>query len=122
MTAKICLIIAIFVEILLFYNFCTRIVSLSETQKRIDTARLNRDAVVSKYRERKNELDYVRTDSYVEDIARRKLRYGREGDHLYIVPAEREIKVELEKVDYTNLDGSERTSNQFLNWYKLFFE
>jgi len=122
MPARISLIIAILIEIVLTYNFCTRLVSLLETQKRIDVARASRDGVKNEFQKKSNDLKYVLTDSYVEDIARRKLRYGREGEHIYIIASDKSRRVELDEVKFDDVSLGQRLGGQIGNWINLFFK
>jgi cell division protein FtsB len=122
MPVRISLTIAILLELVLFYNFCTRLVSLSETQKRIDVARAARTSIQMEYEAKANELEYVRTDSYVEDIARRKLRYGRPEDHIYILPSTKEIGVTLEDIRFEEVTFQQQLTGQLIKWFELFFK
>lgn len=122
MLTKALLIIILFIEISLIFQFTSRILSLSETQKRIDDARSNRDKLRLEYKKKQDELTYVQTDSYVEDIARRKLRYGLPNEHIYIVPADKKVAVELQGVRFEEVTFQEQISGQLLRWFNLFFK
>lgn len=119
---KIKLLLGIAVELILIYNFSSRIISLSETQKRIDTARAERDSLAVKYASRSAELAYVQTDSYVEEIARKKLFYGHAQDHLLIIPSDSDLRVDLPAVEHKDTAvGADGLGGYFVKWFDLFF-
>lgn len=107
------------IELLLLFQFSTRIVSILQTSSRIESKKLQRDMLKSEYESKESKLVYVRTDLYVEEIARQKLRYSKEGEHIYILPSTSVSLPDLPSVSLGPDEGN--VWGEILHWYKLFF-
>lgn len=105
-------------ELFLIFQFSLRAVSILETSSRIESARLRRDVLKKQYEDKSQRLSYVRTDTYVEEIAREKLRYGRENELLYLIPSP--VLPTLPEVEMAG-DNSFVWWGEVQNWFNLFF-
>jgi cell division protein FtsB len=121
MKRRILLSFFIILELILSYNFISRIFYILNTQKHIDTERIQRDVLKERYETRLSEYSYVKTDTYVEEIARIKLGLSKPGDYVYILPTDKNFTVSLPDIALANGESTERASGEVMNWYALFF-
>ena len=122
MKRRFLLISIIIIELLITFNCISRVISIIQAQSRISEFKTQRDILAKEYGAKKEQYEFVRTDTCIEKIAREKLGYAREGDVVYIVPSDKRIAVDLPSV---SLGEPERTGiavGEVGNWWKLFFE
>jgi cell division protein FtsB len=114
--------VLIAMELILSYGFGSRIWTLWRAQERIEVARVKKEANKQEYEKKLAELAYIKTDTYVEEIARTKLGFAREGDAVYIVPENKRESVVLDEVVLPHSSGLKNTRGEIYNWWRLFFK
>ncbi len=122
MKRRLLLIGIIIIELLITFNCVTRVISIIQAQSRISEFKLQRDILARQYAEKRNQYDFVRTDTYTEKIAREKLGYAREGDFVYIIPENKQPKASLPEIDLGEPKKRGFVLGEVGNWWKLFFD
>jgi cell division protein FtsB len=120
MNRRYFLLLLLFFELLVIFQLSSRIVSILQTDSRIQTTRLQRDILKKEYQSKMYAYSYVRTDLYVEEIARAKLRYGYPNEQMYIISEDRLQVPTLPQVEIVE-SASPKWWGEMLNWYSLFF-
>ena len=120
MKRSVLLVLLLIIEIAFTVQFSIKILSILHASHRIDLRKTEHDALLRTLSEREAHLAYVRTDMYVEEIARTKLRYSLDGEQVYVVhTAHTEVPV-LPRVD--DLFSSEQPWwYGAYQWFILFF-
>ncbi|MDQ3098378.1 MAG: septum formation initiator family protein [bacterium] len=122
MKQRILLIIIIIIELFVIFSCLSRVFSILHSQNRIAEFKIQRD-VLNKELAKKQELyDFVRTDTYIEKIAREKLGYAREGDIVYIVPTGKQQQVELPQIAFQGESSGIFMLGEVGGWWKVFFK
>ncbi len=121
MRRRVLLLIIVIIELIVTFNCGSRIIYILQAHRRISEFKIQRDLLAKKYESQLVAYQFIRTDTYIEKIARSKLGFAREGDYVYIIPAGKELKEELPKISFQsdNLSGS--GYGEIIKWWKLFF-
>jgi cell division protein FtsB len=119
---KIVLIILLSVELLLIYSFSSRAISVFRSLERISILRSTKEKVQSEYYRLVSELSYAQSDSYVEEIARTKLSFGRPDDYVYIVPEDKRQPVPLPSVKWPGEEKSYDSLDNMKKWIEVFYK
>jgi len=121
MNRRYLLILILLFELVAVFQLCSRIISILQTDSRIQSTRLQRDILKKDFQSKQYTFGYVRTDLYVEEIARSKLRYSYANEQMYIIRESNLVRPELPPVNITQADVSERWG-EIVNWFNLFFK
>jgi cell division protein FtsB len=110
------------IELFIIFSCISRIFSILHSQTRISEFKIQRDLLNKKLAEKQELYDFVRTDTYIEKIAREKLGYAREGDIVYIVPDGKQIKVNLPQIAFKGEDSAGFVFGEVGGWWRVFFQ
>lgn len=112
-------------EIVLIFQFSTKIYTVLQRQEKLDELRKQRDTAEQIAYEKQVQLRYVKSDLYVEDIARGSLGYTMEGERVYMVDSQRlpELHLPAVSISTTNTETDYRPwwQENALSWWSLFF-
>lgn len=120
MNKRYFLLLLIVFELIIVFQLSSRIISILQTDSRIQNTRLQRDILKRDLQAKQYSFAYVRTDSYVEEIARAKLRYSYAGEHMYIIRETNTTRPTLPTVAFAQ-DGAHHRWGEIINWINLFF-
>ncbi len=121
MNRRFLLIVIVIIEIVIVFNCISRVFSILQSQSRISEFKIQNDLLAQELAEKKADFEFVRTDTYVEKIAREKLGYAREGDIVYIVPKGKQQKVELPQIAFQGESREGIRLGELGGWWKVFF-
>lgn len=121
MKRRVLLTIIIIIELVVIASCTSRIITIIRAKNRISEFKIQRDLLHNELTTKQKNFEYVLTDTYVEKIAREKLGYAREGDVVYILPADKKRTATLPEI---LLSDEKRDSLRFgyvESWWRLFF-
>lgn len=118
--------IILFIEIVLIAQFSTRIYTVLQRQDKIDELRFLSGELSKKRAELIIKRDYVKSDDYVEDVARGALGYALPGERVYMVAEEAQKQIELSTSEHLSeniLPNPSMTwwAENLYSWWNLFF-
>jgi len=113
MRRTLLLIFAILVSIVLATNSTKRILSLRTTSQSVQEAEKQLEQLKQDNQALKQELEYKKSEGFIEKEFRNRLGLAREGEAVVILPRENS--------DHSSVDRNQRPEKNWQKWWNHFF-
>lgn len=122
LSSKVLLLISLFILIYFSVNLIKEVINRRDLQREVNKLQAEIDGLEGRNKELGSLIEYFKTMDFVEKEARLKLNLRKPGEHIIIVPEEKEEDTKPEGQVSSLIKAEIKTASNPQRWLNYFFE